>query len=66
MRRANIMYDEDAGGQFFQLYSLARPDGFFFEIVQRQGNYAGYGAPNAPFRIAAQKRTARPAGMPRH
>ena len=66
LRRANIMYDEDAGGQFFQLYSMPRADGFFFEIVQRQGNYQGYGAPNAPFRIAAQKRTARPAGMPRH
>lgn len=66
LRRANILYDEDAGGQFFQLYSQPRPDGFFFEIVQRQGNYQGYGAPNAPFRIAAQKRTARPAGMPRH
>lgn len=66
LRRANIMYDEDAGGQFFQLYSTPRADGFFFEIVQRQGNYQGYGAPNAPFRIAAQKRTARPAGMPRH
>ncbi|MFN3524450.1 MAG: bifunctional sugar phosphate isomerase/epimerase/4-hydroxyphenylpyruvate dioxygenase family protein [Paracoccus sp. (in: a-proteobacteria)] len=62
---ANIMYDEDAGGQFFQLYSQPRTDGFFLEIVQRQGNYAGYGAPNAPFRIAAQKRAARPAGMPR-
>ncbi|SCY97038.1 4-hydroxyphenylpyruvate dioxygenase family protein, partial [Paracoccus tibetensis] len=65
MLSANIMYDEDAGGQFFQLYSQPREDGFFFEIVQRQGDYAGYGAPNAPFRIAAQKRAARPAGMPR-
>lgn len=65
LRRHNVMYDEDAGGQFFQLYSTPREDGFFLEIVQRQGNYAGYGAPNAPFRIAAQKRTARPAGMPR-
>ncbi|MDS9467387.1 TIM barrel protein [Paracoccus sp. MBLB3053] len=65
LRRANVMYDEDAGGQFFQLYSVPRKDGFFFEIVQRQGNYCGYGAPNAPFRIAAQKRTSRPAGMPR-
>ncbi|MFN3525463.1 MAG: bifunctional sugar phosphate isomerase/epimerase/4-hydroxyphenylpyruvate dioxygenase family protein [Paracoccus sp. (in: a-proteobacteria)] len=65
MQRASIMYDEDEGGQFFQLYSEPRADGFFFEIVQRQGNYAGYGAPNAPFRIAAQKRAARPAGMPR-
>lgn len=65
LRRHSIMYDEDAGGQFFQLYSLAGKGGFFFEIVQRQGNYRGYGAPNAPFRIAAQKRSARPAGMPR-
>ena len=27
--------------------------------------YKGYGAPNAPFRIAAQKRVIRPTGMPR-
>jgi 4-hydroxyphenylpyruvate dioxygenase len=65
IRAANILYDEDAGGQFFQLYSAPRPDGFFFEIVHRQGNYLGYGAANAAFRIAAQKRSARPAGMPR-
>lgn len=65
LRAANVMYDEDAGGQFFQLYSAPRSDGLFLEIVQRQGNYQGYGAPNAPFRIAAQKRAARPAGMPR-
>ncbi|QYK41468.1 MAG: sugar phosphate isomerase/epimerase and 4-hydroxyphenylpyruvate domain-containing protein [Paracoccaceae bacterium] len=64
LRAANVMYDEEPGGQFFQLYSASRPDGLFFEIVQRQGNYQGYGAPNAPFRIAAQKRAARPAGMP--
>lgn len=65
LRAARVLYDEDAGGQFFQLYSAPRSDGFFFEIVQRQGNYQGYGAPNAPFRIAAQKRSTRPAGMPR-
>ena len=65
MQAANVLYDEDAGGQFFQLYSAPRPDGFFLEIVQRQGAYDGYGAPNAPFRIAAQKRSTRPAGMPR-
>lgn len=65
MQAAHIMYDEDAQGRFLQLYSEPRADGFFFEIVQRQGGYAGYGAPNAPFRIAAQKRAARPSGMPR-
>ena len=66
MRAANVLYDEDAGGQFLQLYSAPREDGFFFEIVQRQGHYQGYGAPNAPFRIAAQKRATRPAGLPRY
>jgi 4-hydroxyphenylpyruvate dioxygenase len=65
LRAASIMYDEDAGGRFFQLYSAARAQGLFFEIVQRVGNYQGYGAPNAPFRIAAQKRQLRPKGMPR-
>ncbi|MGV6875028.1 bifunctional sugar phosphate isomerase/epimerase/4-hydroxyphenylpyruvate dioxygenase family protein [Pseudochelatococcus sp. B33] len=64
LKAANILYDEDAGGAFFQLYSETLPGGLFFEIVQRRGNYRGYGAPNAPFRIAAQKRTARPAGLP--
>jgi 4-hydroxyphenylpyruvate dioxygenase len=37
----------------------------FFEIVERRGNYQGYGAPNAPFRIAAQKRLLRPKGVPK-
>ncbi|HUG61325.1 MAG TPA: TIM barrel protein [Methylomirabilota bacterium] len=66
LKAANVMYDEDAGGRFFQLYSAAHEHGLFFEIVQRVGNYRGYGAPNAPFRIAAQKRTARRADMPRN
>lgn len=65
MPAAKVLYDEDAGGQFSQFYSAPRADGFFFEIVHWQSNYLGYGAPNAPFRIAAQKRNARPAGMPR-
>ena len=64
MQGAGILYDEDAGGAFFQLYGASRPDGFFVEIVQRNPGYQGYGAPNAPFRIAAQKRAARPADMP--
>ena len=29
-------------------------NGFFFEIVERRGGYAGYGAKNAPIRLAAQ------------
>jgi len=65
LRAADILYDRDDAGEYFQLYTPAFGEGFFFEIVERRGNYQGYGAPNAPFRIAAQKRRIRPEGMPR-
>ena len=59
MKAENILYDRDEAGEFFQLYSPNYRAGFFFEIVERRG-YKGYGAPNAPFRIAAQQRMLRP------
>ena len=65
LRAANILYDRDDHGEFLQLYSRTYGEGFFFEIVERRGGYRGYGAANAQFRIAAQKRAFRPAGMPR-
>jgi 4-hydroxyphenylpyruvate dioxygenase len=65
LKAGSILYDEDADGAFLQLYSRPYGGGMFFEIVERRGNYRGYGAPNAPFRIAAQKRLMRPKGMPR-
>ncbi|WP_105439258.1 bifunctional sugar phosphate isomerase/epimerase/4-hydroxyphenylpyruvate dioxygenase family protein [Neorhizobium sp. T25_13] len=64
MREQNILYDRDEHGEYFQLYSPVFSEGFFFEILERRGGYRGYGAPNAPFRIAAQKRHLRPEGMP--
>ena len=63
MQAAQVMYDRDSRGEFFQLYSGSVAGGLFFEILQRSG-YGGYGAPNAPFRIAAQKRRLGPKGMP--
>ena len=65
LRQGNILYDRDANGEFFQLYSTNVGEGFFFEIVQRTEGYGGYGAVNAPFRIAAQKRELPPVTMPR-
>jgi len=65
LQKRNILYDEDARGKFFQLYSRPFADGMFFEIVQRTGGYEGYGGPNAPFRIAAQKRLMRQKGIPK-
>lgn len=64
MKASNILYDRDDSGEYFQLYSPTYGEGFFFEIVERRG-YAGYGAPNAIFRIAALKRHLRPSGLPR-
>ncbi|MCR4264891.1 bifunctional sugar phosphate isomerase/epimerase/4-hydroxyphenylpyruvate dioxygenase family protein [Nitratireductor sp. ZSWI3] len=65
LRSHNILYDRDEAGEYFQLYSTNYGEGFFFEVVERRGNYRGYGAANAPFRIAAQKRQLRPTGMPK-
>ncbi|SMX38671.1 bifunctional sugar phosphate isomerase/epimerase/4-hydroxyphenylpyruvate dioxygenase family protein [Maliponia aquimaris] len=65
LRRYNILYDRDARGEFLQLYSRPFAGGMFFEILERRDGYGGYGAPNAPFRIAAQKRLMRAKGMPR-
>ncbi len=56
IRASNILYDRDEGGEFFQLYAPAWASGFILEVVERRGRYRGYGAHNAPFRIAAQKR----------
>ena len=65
LQAANILYDQDENGAFLQLYSQPFAGGIFFEIVERQGKYRGYGAPNAPFRIAAQNRLMGPKGMPK-
>jgi len=56
LRAANVLYDRDEQGEYFQLYSPSYGEGFFFEIVERRGGYRGYGAANAQFRIAAQTR----------
>ncbi|MBS3848256.1 sugar phosphate isomerase/epimerase and 4-hydroxyphenylpyruvate domain-containing protein [Devosia sp. BSSL-BM10] len=63
---SGVLYDRDEGGEFYQVYSQTYAEGFFFEIVERRGGYSGYGAANAPFRIAAQKRQLRLPSMPRH
>lgn len=64
LRASGILYDEDEAGRFFQLYTAAFQNRFFFEIVQRDG-YAGFGAANAPIRLAAQARLARGTAIPR-
>ena len=64
MKQNGILYDRDDDGEFFQIYTHAFEERFFFEIVERRG-YKGFGAPNAGIRLAAQTREARPRTMPR-
>jgi 4-hydroxyphenylpyruvate dioxygenase len=54
MKSLGILYDRNANGEFFHAYSVSFADRFFFELTQRAGAYAGYGALNAPARMAAQ------------
>jgi 4-hydroxyphenylpyruvate dioxygenase len=63
LKALDILYDRDAGGEFWQAYTATLDGGLFFEIVQRDG-YAGYGAVNAGVRLTAQARLSRPIAMP--
>jgi 4-hydroxyphenylpyruvate dioxygenase len=55
LRQSGVLYDRDEAGEYFQLYTSPFADRFFFEIVQRKG-YRGFGAANAPIRLASQAR----------
>ena len=51
LQASNILYDEDDAGAFFQFYSRPFAGGMFFEIVQRSGDYKGYGGVALPFNL---------------
>ena len=55
MAARDILYDRDGEAEYLQFYSRAFARRVFFEVVERRG-YAGYGAVNAPIRLAAQAR----------
>ncbi len=56
MRELGVLYDRDqAGGEFLHFYSATTGGRLFFEVVERRGGYGGYGAANAPVRMAAQR-----------
>lgn len=53
LQELNLLYDRDADGEFLHFYT-ATVGNVFFEVVERRGSYDGYGAPNAPVRLASQ------------
>jgi 4-hydroxyphenylpyruvate dioxygenase len=53
LRELHLLYDRDGQGEFLHFYT-ATVGNVFLEVVERRGGYEGYGAPNAPIRLAAQ------------
>ncbi|MFD4029054.1 bifunctional sugar phosphate isomerase/epimerase/4-hydroxyphenylpyruvate dioxygenase family protein [Streptomyces sp. NPDC058637] len=53
-RELGILYDRDEKGEFRHCYTVTTGR-LFFELVERTGGYDGYGARNAPVRLAAQR-----------
>ena len=64
LRELNLLYDRDADGEFLHFYT-ATVGSVFFEVVERRPGYEGYGAPNAPVRLASQFQRSRAAERPR-
>ncbi len=54
LRQHNLLYDQDENGEFLHAYTETFDGRFFFEFVQRIGDYQQYGAANASVRMAAQ------------
>ena len=61
LQSLNLLYDRDEDGEFLHFYT-ATAGNVFFEVVERRARYDGYGAPNAPVRLAAQYQRARTGG----
>jgi 4-hydroxyphenylpyruvate dioxygenase len=55
MRELGVLYDGGAGGELLHFYTPVVGGRLFFEVVERRGGYAGYGAANSPVRMAAQR-----------
>lgn len=53
LRGLGLLYDRDPHGEFLHFYTET-VGAVFFEVVQRIGGYQGYGAANAPVRLAVQ------------
>jgi len=64
LRENQVLYDRDTNGEYFQIYTQNFAGWLFFEVVERR-NYNGFGAVNAPIRLAAQTRIAPKKFMPR-
>jgi 4-hydroxyphenylpyruvate dioxygenase len=56
LRENSILYDRDEHGEYLHFYTEMLGSRVFFQVVQRIGGYAGYGATDSiPVRMAAHR-----------
>ncbi|UTT39222.1 sugar phosphate isomerase/epimerase and 4-hydroxyphenylpyruvate domain-containing protein [Glutamicibacter mishrai] len=53
LKDLHLLYDRDEAGEFLHFYTKTLGN-MFLEVVERRSSYDGYGAPNAPVRLASQ------------
>jgi len=53
LQELNLLYERDGDGEFLHFYTETIGN-LFLEVVERRHGYEGYGAQNAPVRLAAQ------------
>jgi 4-hydroxyphenylpyruvate dioxygenase-like putative hemolysin len=56
MLELGILYDASGGGELLHFSTAMTGTSLFLEVLERRGGYDGYGAPNSPVMIAAQRR----------
>ncbi|GAA5233509.1 sugar phosphate isomerase/epimerase and 4-hydroxyphenylpyruvate domain-containing protein [Verticiella sediminum] len=54
LRNHGVLFDRDAAGDYFHIYTEDVSERFCFELTQRSDGYAGYGASNSAIKLAAQ------------
>jgi 4-hydroxyphenylpyruvate dioxygenase len=57
LRANSVLYDRDEHGEYLHFYTHILGGRVFFEVVQRVGDYVGYGVVNSPVRMAAHRRS---------
>ncbi len=58
IRELGVLLDRGPSGEFLHFYTQVLGGRVFFEVVQRIGDYRGYGETNGPIRMAAHRRKA--------
>lgn len=53
LREHSVLHDRDEHGEYLHFYTELAGARMFFEVVERVGDYRGFGVVNAPVRMAA-------------